>query len=160
MESNLCSCSKRRIPAATLAVPFAPGLRRSLLFSAVSYSRAQQGRRCSQPIAAQSILERRRRNLTIMVRTLRDACSSSKDNNKPSAVVVSRVSKNLQASSSVPSAEVATASLQQILRPPVLAVVAGFALLVLAIKKLLDTPSRKYDPDNPNVGESYDTWEQ
>lgn len=42
-------------------------------------------------------------------------------------------------------------------------IVAGLgaiALLVLAIKKILDTPSRAYNPDDPNVGASYDDWEQ
>ena len=33
------------------------------------------------------------------------------------------------------------------------------AVIVAAvIKKLLDTPSRKYDPANPNVGSEYDAW--
>lgn len=40
------------------------------------------------------------------------------------------------------------------------AALAAIALLVWAIKKILDTPSRAYDPDNPNVGASYDDWEQ
>lgn len=56
--------------------------------------------------------------------------------------------------------ELASAHIASGLTPAILAVVAGFLLLVLAVKKILDTPSRKYDPDNPNVGESYDAWEQ
>ena len=38
---------------------------------------------------------------------------------------------------------------------------AGSLLAVIVaavIKKLLDTPSRKYDPANPNVGSEYDAW--
>ena len=44
--------------------------------------------------------------------------------------------------------------------PRILAVVAAIAVLIAVIKKILDTPSRTYDPNNPNVGQSYDTWEQ
>lgn len=33
-------------------------------------------------------------------------------------------------------------------------------MLILVIKKVLDTPSRTYDPNNPNVGASYDAWEK
>lgn len=29
---------------------------------------------------------------------------------------------------------------------------------MLAIKKIFDTPSRTYDPNNPNVGDEYDSW--
>jgi hypothetical protein len=36
----------------------------------------------------------------------------------------------------------------------VLAAVAAFLL----VKKVFDTPSRKYDPANPNVGDEYDAW--
>ena len=35
-----------------------------------------------------------------------------------------------------------------------LAVVAAFLL----VKKIFDTPSRTYDPANPNVGGEYDAW--
>ena len=35
-----------------------------------------------------------------------------------------------------------------------LAAVAAFLL----VKKVFDTPSRKYDPANPNVGDEYDAW--
>lgn len=38
---------------------------------------------------------------------------------------------------------------------PALAAVIGFALLVLAIKKVFDTPSRTY---KENVGQEYDSW--
>ena len=31
-------------------------------------------------------------------------------------------------------------------------------LLAFVVKKTLDTPSRTYDPDNPNVGHEYDVW--
>lgn len=41
--------------------------------------------------------------------------------------------------------------------PKVLAVLAGLAILVLIIKKVLDTPSRTY---NENVGDEYDCWTQ
>lgn len=36
----------------------------------------------------------------------------------------------------------------------VLVAVAAFLL----VKKVFDTPSRKYDPANPNVGDEYDAW--
>lgn len=62
--------------------------------------------------------------------------------------------------SSAQVAEVAVVQLPQQLPPTVLLALAGIAIIALAIKKLLDTPSRKYDPNNPNVGQSYDTWEQ
>lgn len=40
-----------------------------------------------------------------------------------------------------------------------LALAALAALVaVLAIKKVFDTPSRTYDPANPNVGDEYDAW--
>ena len=41
-----------------------------------------------------------------------------------------------------------------------LAIIAAIGLLIAVIKRILDTPSRTYDPKNPNVGQSYDTWEQ
>ena len=44
--------------------------------------------------------------------------------------------------------------------PRILAVFGTVVVLVLALKKLFDTPSRKYDPDNPNVGDEYDAWTQ
>lgn len=40
----------------------------------------------------------------------------------------------------------------------VVALVGGIVALFLAIKKVFDTPSRTYDPDNPNVGDEYDSW--
>lgn len=44
--------------------------------------------------------------------------------------------------------------------PRLLAVIAGIGVLIAILKKILDTPSRTYDPNNPNVAQSYDTWEQ
>ncbi len=44
--------------------------------------------------------------------------------------------------------------------PRLLALAAGLVLLALAVKKLLDTPSRAYNPDAPNVGDEYDSWTQ
>ena len=41
-----------------------------------------------------------------------------------------------------------------------MAVAGGLVLLFLAVKKLLDTPSRTYNPDAPNVGDEYDNWTQ
>lgn len=38
-----------------------------------------------------------------------------------------------------------------------LSVAAAFAAFLL-VKKIFDTPSRKYDPANPNVGDEYDAW--
>lgn len=42
--------------------------------------------------------------------------------------------------------------------PRLLAILAGIAVFVLAVKKVFDTPSRTYDPSNPNVGDEYDSW--
>ena len=44
--------------------------------------------------------------------------------------------------------------------PRLLALVGGLVLLASAVKKLLDTPSRTYNPDAPNVGDEYDNWTQ
>jgi len=44
--------------------------------------------------------------------------------------------------------------------PRLLALAAGLVLLALAVKRLLDTPSRAYNPDAPNVGDEYDSWTQ
>lgn len=44
--------------------------------------------------------------------------------------------------------------------PRLLALVGGLVLLAAAVKKLLDTPSRAYNPDAPNVGDEYDNWTQ
>ena len=41
-----------------------------------------------------------------------------------------------------------------------MALAGGLVLLFLAVKKLLDTPSRTYNPDAPNVGDEYDNWTQ
>jgi hypothetical protein len=30
--------------------------------------------------------------------------------------------------------------------------------LAAIVKRILDTPSRTYDPSNPNVGTEYDAW--
>lgn len=42
--------------------------------------------------------------------------------------------------------------------PVVLGAIAGAVLVVLGLKKIFDTPSRTYDPENPNVGHEYDAW--
>ena len=44
--------------------------------------------------------------------------------------------------------------------PRLLALVGGLVLLAAAVKKLLDTPSRTYNSDAPNVGDEYDSWTQ
>ena len=42
--------------------------------------------------------------------------------------------------------------------PRLLALLGGLVVVVLAVKKVFDTPSRTYDPSNPNVGDEYDSW--
>jgi hypothetical protein len=42
--------------------------------------------------------------------------------------------------------------------PRVMVTIASVLVVVLAIKKVFDTPSRTYDPANPNVGDEYDSW--
>lgn len=50
-------------------------------------------------------------------------------------------------------------SLSPLLASPAgVAAVVGAVVVALAVKKVLDTPSRKYDPANPNVGSEYDAW--
>jgi hypothetical protein len=49
--------------------------------------------------------------------------------------------------------------LKAFISPLGLAIVA-FALGLLWLKRILDTPSRTYDPNAPNVGEEYDAWTQ
>ena len=34
----------------------------------------------------------------------------------------------------------------------------GVLLLAFVAKKAFDTPSRTYDPNDPNVGREYDAW--
>ena len=34
----------------------------------------------------------------------------------------------------------------------------GLLVLAFAVKRVFDTPSRTYDPANPNVGDEYDAW--
>ena len=41
---------------------------------------------------------------------------------------------------------------------PGLAAAAALATVALLIKRVFDTPSRPYDPANPNVGAEYDAW--
>ena len=42
--------------------------------------------------------------------------------------------------------------------PRLLALLGGLVVVVLAVKRVFDTPSRTYDPSNPNVGDEYDSW--
>ena len=42
--------------------------------------------------------------------------------------------------------------------PRVMVTIASILVVVLAIKRVFDTPSRTYDPANPNVGDEYDSW--
>lgn len=42
--------------------------------------------------------------------------------------------------------------------PVVLGVLAILAVVFAWLKKTLDTPSRKYNYENPNVGDEYDAW--
>ena len=44
--------------------------------------------------------------------------------------------------------------------PRIMVTIGAIMVIVLALKKVFDTPSRTYDPDNPNVGEEYDSWTQ
>lgn len=48
--------------------------------------------------------------------------------------------------------------LQALLNPVVLGILAVLALVILWIRKALDTPSRKYNYEQPNVGAEYDAW--
>lgn len=41
---------------------------------------------------------------------------------------------------------------------PALGIVMAAALLIAALKRLLDTPARTYTADEPNVGQAYDDW--
>ena len=36
--------------------------------------------------------------------------------------------------------------------------IGAVVVVVVALKKVFDTPSRTYDPQNPNVGDEYDSW--
>ncbi|KAK9790958.1 hypothetical protein WJX73_001928 [Symbiochloris irregularis] len=42
--------------------------------------------------------------------------------------------------------------------PQLLGVVVALAALAIAVKRVLDRPSRTYDADDPNVGRAYDDW--
>ena len=44
--------------------------------------------------------------------------------------------------------------------PRLMATIGAVLVIFIALKKVFDTPSRTYDPDNPNVGEEYDSWTQ
>lgn len=44
--------------------------------------------------------------------------------------------------------------------PRLMATIGAVLVIVIALKKVFDTPSRTYDPDNPNVGDEYDSWTQ
>ena len=60
------------------------------------------------------------------------------------------------------AAESAKAVLAPLLAAPAALQAAAAAGVVLAlaaiVKRILDTPSRTYDPSNPNVGTEYDAW--
>lgn len=72
----------------------------------------------------------------------------------------------MRSSYSVPLWQTAEASaqvalpkgLKALFNPVVLGLVAVVVLALAWIKKILDTPSRKYTPENPNVGAEYDAW--
>lgn len=68
---------------------------------------------------------------------------------------VSKAQQTLNAASSL-----APARLPFVLDARIAGALGLVALLIWAIKKVLDTPSRAYNPDDPNVGASYDDWEQ
>ena len=44
--------------------------------------------------------------------------------------------------------------------PRIMVTIGAVLVIVMALKKVFDTPSRTYDPDKPNVGEEYDSWTQ
>eukprot|EP00884_Botryococcus_braunii_P011258 jgi/Botrbrau1/20132/Bobra.0173s0034.1 len=49
-------------------------------------------------------------------------------------------------------------ALKEWINPVAVGVLAVLVLAFAWIKKILDTPSRKYNYDNPNVGDEYDAW--
>jgi hypothetical protein len=44
--------------------------------------------------------------------------------------------------------------------PRIMVTIGAVLVIVMALKKVFDTPSRTYNPDNPNVGDEYDSWTQ
>ena len=44
------------------------------------------------------------------------------------------------------------------LDPRAMLAIGAVLVMVMALKKIFDTPSRTYDPQNPNVGDEYDSW--
>ena len=44
--------------------------------------------------------------------------------------------------------------------PRIMVTIGAVLVIVMELKKVFETPSRTYDPDNPNVGEEYDSWTQ
>eukprot|EP00884_Botryococcus_braunii_P012860 jgi/Botrbrau1/21575/Bobra.174_2s0070.2 len=50
--------------------------------------------------------------------------------------------------------------LKALLNPVVLGLIAIVVVALAWIKSILDTPSRKYTPEDPNVGAEYDAWTQ
>lgn len=72
----------------------------------------------------------------------------------------------VRCSRALPAWQVAEASaqavlprgLEALLNPVVLGILAVLALAIAWIRKVLDTPSRKYNYEQPNVGAEYDAW--
>ena len=42
--------------------------------------------------------------------------------------------------------------------PRAMFAIGAVLVILMALKKLFDTPSRTYNPQNPNVGDEYDSW--
>ncbi|CAK0756391.1 hypothetical protein CVIRNUC_002451 [Coccomyxa viridis] len=42
--------------------------------------------------------------------------------------------------------------------PRTMIAIGAVIVILMALKKVFDTPSRTYDPQNPNVGDEYDSW--
>ena len=42
--------------------------------------------------------------------------------------------------------------------PRTMLAIGAVLVILMALKKVFDTPSRTYDPQNPNVGDEYDSW--
>ena len=42
--------------------------------------------------------------------------------------------------------------------PRAMLAIGAVLVILMALKKIFDTPSRTYDPQNPNVGDEYDSW--
>lgn len=89
--------------------------------------------------------------------------SDSPNHGEPCKVMSQRV--NMQncasagASASYQLAQISASSAASF-DPRVMITIGAVLVIVIALKKVFDTPSRTYDPDNPNVGEEYDSWTQ